>query len=145
MSITPWKEACLLSTVIHKHPHEIFSAHHRTFSETLEGLTMDQTRMENLFRIHEVPAGNIASEKLLAIVCLVRKTWSSSASQTLQQSPGTCQLGAYQSSAPGQKGGKERAEGHCEKEVRDQDSWLLGLEKTMKVMGYKDRTGTKIR
>lgn len=41
-------------------------------------LTMYQTRTEKLFRIHEASSGNIASEKLH----LVRKTCSSSASQT---------------------------------------------------------------
>lgn len=37
VSVTPGKR--LLSTVIHKCPHEIFSAHHRKFPETLEGLS----------------------------------------------------------------------------------------------------------
>lgn len=38
---------------------------------------MYQNRTENLVRIHEVTSGNMASEKLLAVVHLVRKTWSS--------------------------------------------------------------------
>lgn len=50
------------------------------FSETLEGLNMYQGRTKNTVKIHEATSENTASEKILAVVCSVRETWSSLAS-----------------------------------------------------------------